>query len=88
MAQLKLNRALVVAGIRYEAGDVVAYSGDDTPYLIAQGFASIDEAPAPEVSKPTPPPPKTRTKAQIEADLAAAKAAEAQLQSDLSQATE
>jgi hypothetical protein len=86
MAQLKLNRAIVVDGVRHDAGDVVDYSGDDIPYIVGAGFAFIANDPALEASKPTPPSVRPRTKAQIEADLAAAKAAEAQLQSDLSQA--
>jgi len=99
MDKLKLNRALVVAGARYKAGEVVEYSGDDTGYLVAQGFVSVAdsaETVEPVATEPddTPPvtdakkPPARRTKAQIEADLAAAKAAEAALQADLSQASD
>lgn len=81
MPKVTLNRAAVLAGERYDAGDTVDYSGDDVQYLISVGICSL----APEVA-PTASP--KRTKAQIEADLAAARKAEAALQSDLSQATD
>jgi len=87
MPQLTLNRALVVSGTRYEAGDVVDYSGNDLGYIVAAGFASVDDTPATATTTATTTK-ATRTKAQIAADLAAAKAAEAQLQADLSQATD
>ena len=84
MPQLIMNRAAVIDGNRYEAGDVVSYSGEETTYFVSIGICSI----APDPATPKPAKPAGRTKAQIEADLAAAKAAEAQLQADLSQATQ
>lgn len=82
MPRVTLNHAAVLAGERYESGDVVDYAGDDVQYLISVGICSL----APAQAATTTPQPAKRTKAQIETDLAAARKAEAALQSDLSQA--
>jgi hypothetical protein len=82
MPEVRLNANCRVSGASHSAGEQIAVSDQDATILVGSGRAVLIAATAAATATTT----KGRSKAQIEADLAAARAAEAQLQADLSQA--